>query len=53
VHLDDSTGCGKRVDAVVRLARQHDAHLTGVYPIVEIRCSTTFGGGFPGQSRQA
>jgi nucleotide-binding universal stress UspA family protein len=36
VHLDDSKGCGPRVDAAVRLARQHGAHLTGVYPIVEI-----------------
>jgi nucleotide-binding universal stress UspA family protein len=36
VHLDDSKGCGKRIDAAVRLAKQHDAHLTGVYPIVEI-----------------
>jgi nucleotide-binding universal stress UspA family protein len=36
VHLDDSKGCAKRVDVAVRLARQHGAHLTGVYPIVEI-----------------
>lgn len=36
VNLDDSKGCRKRVDAAVRLARQHGAHLTGVYPIVEI-----------------
>jgi nucleotide-binding universal stress UspA family protein len=36
VHLDDSKGCAKRVDAAVRLAEQHGAHLTGVYPIVEI-----------------
>ena len=36
VHLDDSKGCRKRVDAAVRLARQHGAHLTGVYPIVKI-----------------
>jgi nucleotide-binding universal stress UspA family protein len=36
VYLDDSKGCGKRVDAAVRMAKQHDAHLTGVYPIVEI-----------------
>ena len=36
VHLDDSRGCRKRVDAAVRLARQHGAHLTGVYPIVKI-----------------
>jgi nucleotide-binding universal stress UspA family protein len=36
VHLDDSKGCAKRVDAAVRLAGQHGAHLAGVYPIVEI-----------------
>ena len=36
VHLDDSKGCAKRVDAAVRLAGRHGAHLTGVYPIVEI-----------------
>jgi nucleotide-binding universal stress UspA family protein len=36
VHLDNSKGCRKRVDVAVRLARQHGAHLTGVYPIVEI-----------------
>ena len=36
VHLDDSTGCAQRVDAAVRLAGQHGAHLTGLYPIVEI-----------------
>jgi nucleotide-binding universal stress UspA family protein len=36
VHLDDSKSCTKRVDAAVRLAAQHGAHLTGVYPIVEI-----------------
>jgi nucleotide-binding universal stress UspA family protein len=36
VHLDDSKSCAKRVDAAVRLATQHGAHLTGVYPIVEI-----------------
>jgi nucleotide-binding universal stress UspA family protein len=36
VHLDDSKSCRKRVDAAVRLAGQHGARLTGVYPIVEI-----------------
>jgi nucleotide-binding universal stress UspA family protein len=36
VHLDDSKVCAKRVDAAVRLAGQHGAYLTGVYPIVEI-----------------
>lgn len=36
VHLDDSKGCAKRVDAAVRLAASHGAHLTGFYPIVEI-----------------
>ena len=36
VHLDDSKGCAKRVDAAVRLARQHGAYLTGFYPSVEI-----------------
>jgi len=36
VHLDDSKGCAKRVDAAVRLATRHGAHLTGFYPIVEI-----------------
>ena len=46
VHLDDSKSCAKRVDAAVRLARQHGAHLTGVYPIVEISLCTTSGGTF-------
>jgi nucleotide-binding universal stress UspA family protein len=36
VHLDDSAGCASRVDAAVRLAARHGAHLTGFYPIVEI-----------------
>lgn len=36
VHLDDSRGCARRIDAAVRLAAQHGAHLTGIYPIVEI-----------------
>ena len=36
VHLDDSKSCAKRVGAAVRLAAQHGAHLTGLYPIVEI-----------------
>jgi nucleotide-binding universal stress UspA family protein len=36
VHLDDTRCCRKRIDAAVRLAGQHGAHLTGVYPIVEI-----------------
>jgi nucleotide-binding universal stress UspA family protein len=36
VHLDDSKGCARRIDAAVRLAAQHGAHLTGIYPIVEI-----------------
>jgi nucleotide-binding universal stress UspA family protein len=36
LHLDDSEGCAKRVEAAVRLATRHGAHLTGFYPIVEI-----------------
>jgi nucleotide-binding universal stress UspA family protein len=36
LHLDDSRGCAQRIDAAVRLAGQHGAHLTGLYPIVEI-----------------
>jgi nucleotide-binding universal stress UspA family protein len=36
VHLDDTKGCAKRVNAALRLAAQHAAHLTAVYPIVEI-----------------
>jgi nucleotide-binding universal stress UspA family protein len=36
VHLDESKSCARRVDAAVRLAARHGAHLTGVYPIVEI-----------------
>jgi nucleotide-binding universal stress UspA family protein len=36
VHLDDGKGCARRVDAAVRLAASHGAHLTGFYPIVEI-----------------
>ena len=33
VQLDDSKGCAKRVDAAIRLAGQHGAYLTGLYPI--------------------
>jgi nucleotide-binding universal stress UspA family protein len=36
VHLDDGTGCARRVDAAIRLAASHGAHLTGFYPLVEI-----------------
>ena len=36
VHLDESKGCAQRVDAAVRLAASHGAHLTGFYPMVEI-----------------
>lgn len=36
VHLDDGKGCAKRIDAAVGLAAQCGAHLTGLYPIVEI-----------------
>jgi nucleotide-binding universal stress UspA family protein len=36
VHLDDSQRCAQRVEAAVRLAARHGAHLTGFYPIVEI-----------------
>jgi nucleotide-binding universal stress UspA family protein len=36
VHLDDSKGCARRVDAAVGLAARHGAHLAGVYPMVEI-----------------
>ena len=36
VHLDDSTGCAKRIDAAVRLAVGHEAHLTGLYLIAEV-----------------
>jgi nucleotide-binding universal stress UspA family protein len=36
VHLDESNGCARRVDAAVRLAARHGAYLTGLYPILEI-----------------
>jgi nucleotide-binding universal stress UspA family protein len=36
VYLDDSKSCARRVDAAIRLAAQHGAHLAGVYPICEI-----------------
>ena len=36
VHLDDGKGCARRIDVAVRLAAQHGAHLTGIFPIVEI-----------------
>jgi nucleotide-binding universal stress UspA family protein len=36
LHLDDSKGCAKRVEAAVQLAARHGAHLTGFWPIVEI-----------------
>lgn len=33
VHIDDSQANGSRLDAAIALARQHDAHLTGLYVI--------------------
>ncbi len=33
VHLDDSKACDGRVEAAIRLARSHDARLTGLYII--------------------
>ncbi len=36
VHLDDRKSCASRIDAAVRLAARHDAHLTGIYPMLEI-----------------
>lgn len=36
VCLDDSDGCAARIEAAVQLAAQHDAHLTGFFPIAEI-----------------
>lgn len=36
VHLDDGRSCPKRVEVAAALAGQHDAHLAGLYPIVEI-----------------
>jgi nucleotide-binding universal stress UspA family protein len=36
VHLDDGPGCTARVAAAIMLAGQHDAHLTGVYPVLEM-----------------
>ncbi len=36
VHLDHSKDCARHVDAAIGLAARHGAHLTGVYPVVEI-----------------
>ena len=35
VHVDDTKGCAKRIEAAVDLAAAHEAHLTGVYIISE------------------
>lgn len=35
VHLDDGNACPGRVQAATRLARAHDAHLTGLYVAVD------------------
>ena len=34
--ISTTAGAAGSADAAVRLARQHGAHLTGVYPIVKI-----------------
>lgn len=36
VHVDDGRSCARRIEAAVRLAARHDAHLTGLYLIVEV-----------------
>ncbi|MFQ5937950.1 MAG: universal stress protein [Acidiferrobacterales bacterium] len=38
VHVDNSKACAARVDAAIRLATSHEAHLTGLYviPIVDV-----------------
>lgn len=36
VHIDDTGSCTRRIDAAVRLAARHDAHLTGLYLVVEV-----------------
>lgn len=33
VHVDNSKRCAARLEAAIRLARTHDAHLTGIYAI--------------------
>lgn len=40
VHLDDTESCAGRVDAAIRLAAQHHAHLTGLYLTVEVPLSS-------------
>jgi nucleotide-binding universal stress UspA family protein len=34
VHIDNSQQCATRLDLALRLARQHKAHLTGLYAII-------------------
>lgn len=31
VHLDDSAACNTRLEAAIRFAQDHQAHLTGLY----------------------
>lgn len=33
VHIDNSKACGKRIEAALRLAREHEAHLAALYVI--------------------
>ena len=37
VHIDDSKACDQRIDLAIRLAKAHDAHLTGLSVAVEHR----------------
>ena len=39
VHIDDTRGCPRRIDAAIRLASSHGAHLDGVYVTPEPQIS--------------
>lgn len=35
VHIDDSKACARRLEVAIRMARTHEAHLTGLYTAVD------------------
>ncbi len=49
VHVDDTKGCAKRIEAAVDLAAAHEAHLTGVYIISEPSPSSFVQGYLPAE----
>jgi nucleotide-binding universal stress UspA family protein len=49
VHVDDTKGCAKRIEAAVDLAAAHEAHLTAVYIISEPSPSSFVQGYLPAE----